>query len=243
MKINKYTKLKVFFAFLFIILMPFNTSLAREIPEPNNKYYIDEMNILSEGTKNLISNQDLKDGSQIFVLTLKNLDEDPFDFAVRSFKEYKLGDEEIENGLLIQLSENSNGKKDIQVITGYGLEGILPDGKVGRIIDEYMIPYFEEGDLDKGIREGFKVFYKEIDNSEPIDQDKILRDKQKEFLIKLVIVIVVIFIRFYLAYKFGITGSSGYYSSSSSSSFGGFSSGGFSGGGGSTGGGGARRSF
>jgi hypothetical protein len=171
MKINKYAKLKIFFVFLFIMLMPFNISLAREIPNHNSNYYVDEMNVLSEETKNLINNQEIRNGGQVFVLTVDNLEEDPYDFAVKAFKEYRLGDKDLDNGLLISLSRNPSGKRSIRVITGYGVEGILPDGKIGRIIDNYMMPYFREDDLDTGIAEGFKVFVDEINKEEFILED------------------------------------------------------------------------
>jgi uncharacterized membrane protein YgcG len=37
------------------------------------------------------------------------------------------------------------------VATGYGLEGILPDSKVGRFLDDYYVPNKATGNLSEGI--------------------------------------------------------------------------------------------
>ena len=35
-------------------------------------------------------------------------------------------------------------ERKLRIEVGYGLEGRLPDGKAGRILDEYAIPLFEK---------------------------------------------------------------------------------------------------
>ncbi len=42
-----------------------------------------------------------------------------------------------------------------RIEVGYGLEGALPDAKTGQIQDEYMIPYFQANDYNKGILNGY----------------------------------------------------------------------------------------
>ena len=37
---------------------------------------------------------------------------------------------------------------------GYGLEGIIPDGLAGEILDKYMLPYLSKGDFGKGFLVG-----------------------------------------------------------------------------------------
>jgi uncharacterized protein len=39
---------------------------------------------------------------------------------------------------------------------GYGLEGALNDSKVGRILDEYALPYYKNDDFDTGTLELYK---------------------------------------------------------------------------------------
>lgn len=163
---------KLFLAILMVLLLPFSIAHAKEVPDHDSNYYIDELNVLSEETKTEINNQELPDCAQIFVLTINDLDEDPFDFAMKAFKKYQIGDKDKDNGLLIMLARTETGKHHIRVITGYGLEEKLPDGKVGRIIDNYMMPQFQNDDLDKGINHGFKVFTNEI--KAPLKREKIV---------------------------------------------------------------------
>ena len=54
--------------------------------------------------------------------------------------------------LLLALEE-----RQFRVEVGYGLEGALPDGKTGRIQDEYIIPYLRENNWNDGIKNGFSA--------------------------------------------------------------------------------------
>jgi len=44
--------------------------------------------------------------------------------------------------------------RKLRVLTGYGLEGILPDGLVGEIEDREIVPAFRAGQMDEGIWRG-----------------------------------------------------------------------------------------
>lgn len=83
--------------------------LPKEVLPHNSNYYIDELNILSSETKQIINSRSRKlgnqDGTQVFVLTVDNLDEDPQSFVEKAFKLYKLGNAEKNNGLLIMLAK------------------------------------------------------------------------------------------------------------------------------------------
>lgn len=201
-------KFNTLLLFIFILLFPLKLSYAYNIPEPNTNYYIDNLNILSEETKNKINkqNNEFKNGEQIFILTVNNMDDDPQDYAVEAFNKYKLGNKKENNGLLILLARTSEGKHHIRIITGYGIEGILPDGKVGRIIDDNMMPYFIEGNLDKGISNGFDEICKVIkenivstssqNNESNNNQYKASFDNENAENLDVLIVIVAFFISF-----------------------------------------------
>ena len=45
---------------------------------------------------------------------------------------------------------------------GYGLEGALPDGKVGRIMDDVAIPYLNKNSPTWQLWKLYKSFYNEI---------------------------------------------------------------------------------
>ena len=42
----------------------------------------------------------------------------------------------------------------LRIEVGYGLEEILPDGKAGAIRDQFILPHFKEGSLQKGLISG-----------------------------------------------------------------------------------------
>lgn len=180
--------IKNIFILNFLILFLFPAwSFAKEMPRPNENYYIDELNILSNNTKDLINttNNNFTNGQQFFVLTIKDLDEDPVEYGVKAFNTYKLGDKNKNNGLLMLLAENKDGSHRIQIITGYGLEEILPDGKIGRIIDNVMMKDFKNDKLDEGIRKGFIVFSDILNNGSKSEYNKYgkMSFKEKSFLI------------------------------------------------------------
>lgn len=51
----------------------------------------------------------------------------------------------------------SVGDRRVEIETGYGVEAILPDAKVGNIIDTQIIPRFKQGDFEGGTLAGTKA--------------------------------------------------------------------------------------
>ncbi|MCE5286118.1 MAG: TPM domain-containing protein, partial [Pelosinus sp.] len=58
----------------------------------------------------------------------------------------------LNNGVLLLVAVED---RQSRIEIGYGLEGALPDAKTGAIQDEYMLPYFQKGDYDQGILNGY----------------------------------------------------------------------------------------
>jgi uncharacterized protein len=73
------------------------------------------------------------------------------DYSNKLFEEWKIGKKDIDNGLLIVVS---NKERQSRIEVGYGLEGTLPDALTGRIQDQFMIPSFKEGKYSDGINSG-----------------------------------------------------------------------------------------
>lgn len=74
-----------------------------------------------------------------------------FDYATRAFSQWQLGDAKHDNGLLIVLAAQDH---KIQILTGYGLEGVLPDVVIKRIIDEQITPEFKQNNYFTGLTTG-----------------------------------------------------------------------------------------
>lgn len=65
------------------------------------------------------------------------------EYATRLYETWGIGKKGEDKGVLIL---NVVQDRKIRIETGYGVEGILPDGKIGGIIDDYMIPHLQQGD-------------------------------------------------------------------------------------------------
>lgn len=74
-----------------------------------------------------------------------------FNYAGRVFTAWKLGDAKRDNGLLIVVAVQD---RKMQILTGYGLEGIIPDVVASRIIREQMTPQFAAGNYAAGLNAG-----------------------------------------------------------------------------------------
>ena len=86
--------------------------------------------------------------AQVAVVTIKTLDgADPAEFANALEDKWKMGRKGSDRGVLVFLAVNDH-KRRIEV--GYGLEGILPDAKLGDIGRE-MVPYLRANDFDSAV--------------------------------------------------------------------------------------------
>jgi uncharacterized protein len=93
-----------------------------------------------------------KTGAEFALLTVKTTAPlDPTEYKERVFRSWKLGRQGEDNGLLLLVALEEHR---ITFETGYGLEGVLPDGLEARIIREEMTPRFRSGDMAGGITAG-----------------------------------------------------------------------------------------
>lgn len=121
-----------------------------------NEPVIDQANILSASEKQQINARILKLNEQAkaqigVVIVPTTGQEDIFDFAMRVAEQWKLGSKKQDNGLLMAIAVNDHR---IQIVTGYGLEGVLPDIVVSRIIRNTITPYFKQNQFAQGIDAG-----------------------------------------------------------------------------------------
>jgi len=90
-----------------------------------------------------------KTGAEVVVLTIPTTQgEDIFQFSFRHAEQWKLGQKGKDNGVLIAVAVKDR-KYFIQV--GYGLEAILPDGWVGTLGRQTLVPAFKQGRYGEGL--------------------------------------------------------------------------------------------
>lgn len=137
-------------AALFAFLPASSSAQAvKDLPQPTD-YVSDYAHVLSpEATARLDSLCAQLDHSaanaQVAVVTIHSLDgDDPADYADELETKWKMGRKGSDRGVLVLLAVDDH-KYRIEV--GYGLEGILPDGKVGDI-GRSMVPDLRANDYD-----------------------------------------------------------------------------------------------
>jgi len=93
-----------------------------------------------------------KTGSEIAVVVVKTTQPlTAFDYAIKIAEAWKPGDRKKDNGVVLLVAVDD---RELYVLTGYGVEGVLPDGRVGEIRDRLIVPAFKRGDYAGGIRAG-----------------------------------------------------------------------------------------
>jgi len=140
------------FLILLLLLTTISVVVAVEIPAYKDKYVNDFAGMLSAGEtldlRNLLSEIDMNTTAEIAVVTMLDCGDDFKGFAVELASTWKIGKADKDNGLLILYCKAQN-KLDVE--TGYGLEGILPDSKIGRYLDNYYVPMRDENKTVAGI--------------------------------------------------------------------------------------------
>lgn len=127
-------------------------------PAPAHGTYVaDYAGVLSAETKKQIqavgAELQAKTKAHIVAVTVKSLEGAAVeDYSLTLLREWGVGDAKINNGvvLLVAIADRQS-----RIEVGYGLEGALPDAKTGQLQDEYMLPYFKQGNYDTGIRQGY----------------------------------------------------------------------------------------
>ncbi|MBI2265943.1 MAG: TPM domain-containing protein [Armatimonadetes bacterium] len=122
------------------------------------------LNSMTEAALNeYITDLERRTGAEIAVVTVHKCEDligdrrfelQVKDFATRLFNTWKIGKKDKNNGLLFLVSVE---QRRTEVETGYGLEPILPDGKIGAILDDHVVPRFKKGDLSGGILDGVRA--------------------------------------------------------------------------------------
>jgi uncharacterized protein len=106
-------------------------------------------------TEKLCSEIKQQTTAEVAVLTVKStVPLETQQYAQKVFDQWKIGKKGKDNGILFLVAVDD---KKMWIATGYGVEGVLPDGKVGEIRDTFMRPLFRQGRFGEGIYMGVKA--------------------------------------------------------------------------------------
>lgn len=129
-------------------------------PVPTGSRYVqDYAGVLSDETKTKINRLGSKiresTTAQVVVVTVNSLEGMPIEeYSLSILRKWGIGDKNQNNGVLMLIAVND---KQSRIEVGYGLEGVLNDAKAGRILDESILPYFQQGDYNLGVWTGYKA--------------------------------------------------------------------------------------
>lgn len=155
------------FVLCLLAFLPISHGWAERVRDLQPTGYVNDFaGVLSPETRSqleaLCTEVDHEAHAQIAVITVHTTGDDTIDdFAVRLEEKWKVGAKGSDRGLLLLLATDDH-KYRFEV--GYGLEGILPDGKVGTIGRD-MVPYLRQGNYDAAVTLGIS------DVSQVIAQD------------------------------------------------------------------------
>ena len=93
--------------------------------------------------------------AEMAVVVIDSLDGlEPADAALLLHRRWGVGKRDRNNGLVFLWSP---ALRKLHVSVGYRLEGVLPDARVGRILDEVVLPRFRRDSFDLGMLNGAKA--------------------------------------------------------------------------------------
>jgi uncharacterized protein len=244
---------------LLSLLVPCSARAERPVPKPIGLVN-DFSQVISPAYRDKIAavTGELlqKTGVPVVVVTMPDIGGAEYnEYADRLYNAWGIGKKGEDKGVLIFVTVK---ERKIRIETGYGVEGILPDGLVGEIRDRIMVPYLKEDKFGEGLYAGALAVSRVIAKDAGVELAGRMPEKpagKKGAGFSLLPILIILFIvmaiskrrggswLFFLPFLFGAGGRHGTRYGGSGGSFGGFG-GGFGGfGGGMSGGGGAGGSF
>ena len=156
--------------------------LAVTLPPPTNKIVSDFADVMSAEAESKLEEQILtikrESSFEIAIVTVTSLDDLPIaEFGVELAQSWGIGKKDKDNGILFLIAPN---EREVNISTGYGAEGVLPDILAKRIISENLAPHFINSDFYSGLSSALTRLEpilkgegepepKEVNDSDPIN--------------------------------------------------------------------------
>lgn len=257
--------MKKILSILFVILTFTSVNAQDCFPNKPNppKAVNDFAGILSESEQaslesNLRTFEDTISIAIVIAIVTDLCDMEKASYSYQLFEKWGIGNKEKNNGVLIMVKPKEiDGKGEVFIETGYGMEGVLPDAIAKRIVENEIIPNFKNKDYYGGISNAANTIMA-ISSGEYSADEYSKKGALKSilpFLFVIIIFIIIMVMKASNTKKYASTNGLGFWAAwallnasnrSHGGSFGNFGSGGggFGGfGGGSSGGGGAGGSW
>jgi uncharacterized protein len=141
---------------LFVFLLSFSTVFAQEgIPAKPAGYILDEAGLLNPEEENALEQKmrgyaDSTSTQFAIVLVNSTNGRDPYDYAIDIGKVWGVGQKGKNNGVVILVAMQD---RKLRIVTGRGIEDVLPDAVCKRIINRILKPTFKAGVYYQGLDE------------------------------------------------------------------------------------------
>lgn len=128
------------------------------VVSPNGNYTSDEAGVLSERTKDHITERNYNleancKGAQICVVTIRSLGRESIEsYASTLFEKWQIGRSGEDNGVLLLMAIED---KDYYILPGSGLSSAFTTKTVSDIIRNSLEPFFNDGDYDGAAKATF----------------------------------------------------------------------------------------
>lgn len=210
--IRTFTK---FLLLMFLLILP--TVASAEVPDPipGESYVHDFYNVIPDDVEQHIEDLglglDQATGAQIVVVTVESLEgQEVNSYAVEMIREWGIGDAEENNGVLflLEMDPTRSGDRELYIAVGQGLEGRLPDGKIGRILDEYTLPFLMNQDVAGAVQSTYEILYQEVSAEYDYNGETVApaRPSSNEGGISPITIIVLVIIFYFIVSMFGNSG-------------------------------------
>jgi uncharacterized protein len=141
---------------LFVFLLSFSTVFAQEgIPAKPAGYILDEAGLLNPDEENALEQKmrgyaDSTSTQFAIVLVNSTNGRDPYDYAIDIGKIWGVGQKGKNNGVVILVAMQD---RKLRIVTGRGIEDVLPDAVCKRIINRTLKPTFKAGAYYQGLEQ------------------------------------------------------------------------------------------
>lgn len=189
-----YMKVKAIIAVIVLVIgLPIATLITQATyketvyPEAMRLLYVnDYAHVLSQDAEQFIVSQaktlDKQTGAQVVVVTVPNTGTQSLEqYSLGLANEWGIGDKEKDNGILLLFTTE---EPHVRLEVGKGLEGAIPDGKAGRILDTNAVRAKNNKHWDEAAVNTFIAIVNEIYTEYQIENEPLVYDKEFQIKVK-----------------------------------------------------------
>ncbi len=172
----------MFYRFFWIVLLVFSLPVQTQTQNPrlNGGWVSDEIGYLRDSgalseINEMISELEKDTSVEIAIVTKLTIGEmNPKEYANTLFNEWGIGKKGKDNGILIL---HVFDQRRIEIETGYGLEGVVPDILCKRILEKFIVPNFKSNQFSMGMTLGSFAIINSIKNPNASMEQKLSIDE------------------------------------------------------------------